>query len=232
MSEDCQDCQEAVKHRRSKRAFARLQECRVQPGVQPEILYTVCTVPPARRADALNPTGIPGPRGGRGKRAWDTWTAKLLAWLKAECGLRYALFSAHPAGDRNPAVFHPHLNFLWVQRKGFGRMLDLDKLREAWAKIIGYDGEVVVHHQWAKTDAQIYHQVGYVLRSFPGWGWWRKKAVRWYGKQLPKVDVSDVWVCPHCGEEIDILGVVPRDAPEVLKFLSSSQETFARAPPG
>ena len=39
-------------------------------------------------------------------------------------------------------------------------------MREIWAKIIGYDGEVVIHWQYSNSKKKLVHYLKYILRSY------------------------------------------------------------------
>ena len=135
--------------------------------------------------------------------------AAVKEFLQKEFGFEYGLESPHPVGH-DPEKFHPHLNFLWVRRQGTGFLLpeQLAALKKEWARILGWDGPVVVNHSYirARPDrqkalAQRRHAYRYFTRPFPGWGWWRGRAVVWLGS-YPKGVVTEEKPspCEDCGE--------------------------------
>ncbi|GAI04751.1 unnamed protein product, partial [marine sediment metagenome] len=126
-------------------------------------------------------------------------------------GLYYGLGSSHPISEKNPNIFHPHHNFVWIQKLGFKPFLDVDELRKDWASVIHANCEVDVWHAYGNDESVIFKWVSYIVRPFPGWRFWRGKAVRWYGKDYPKegkdyepekCDMKDE-ICEECGEKIE-----------------------------
>lgn len=194
MDENCISCGPSINYRRFTRAIKRFK---AKDYDQP-LMYTIFTVPPGGlREKALN------------IGTWQYWTKCIIDEMKKGYGLEYALVSYHPTG-KNEEKFHPHLNVVWIQKRGLKHKLDLGSLRYLWAKIIkAKDGVVVIYHEWAKQDFQKYHIINYVVRPFPGWKFWRGKAVRWYGKYPKGVDCDPGdWICPVCGEKIEVVGVI------------------------
>ena len=195
MNEDCIDCRESIKLRRTKKALPRLNAKRYSSPV----MYTVFTVPydVRKRAESTE--------------TWSYWRKCIVEVLKRDYGLRYALGSSHPTGE-DENIFHPHLNFLWIQKTGCKHKIDLTKMRSTWSKIIKAKGAVDIYHQWYKKEYKIRHLVSYVLRTFPGWKFWRGQAVRWYGEYPRNIDneiYEDTdWICPDCGEEITIMELI------------------------
>jgi hypothetical protein len=187
MHRDCLTCEDQVGARRASRCRWRLDAGREGRPV----LYTVLTVPPELRARYADPA------------VWRSACRRAWKVLRKQFGAEYGLEASHPAGE-DLEVFHPHANFLWVQRPGFRPFLDVAALRRAWARILGYDGEVVVYHRYADAPGKIAHWARYVTRTFPGWSWWTP-SVRWYGafpRELPDREV----VCPGCGQPFRFVG--------------------------
>ena len=194
MAEDCISCSSAINYRRFTRSLKRFKA----KGYDRPLMYTVFTVPPGKlREKALN------------LATWKYWVKSIMDIMKENYGLEYALVSYHPAG-KNEEIFHPHLNIVWIQKRGLLHKLDLESLRYFWAKIIkAKDGIVVIYHEWAKHELQKIHIINYVVRPFPGWKWWRGPSIRWYGKYPRGVDCDPgEWICPVCGEPIEIVGLI------------------------
>lgn len=196
MSENCTSCADDVKFRRTKKCIERLNAKRYTSPV----LYTVFTVPPELRKKAEN------------RATWDYWIKCILRVLKDKYGLYYGFGSSHPISERNPNIFHPHWNLIWIQKTGFSAFLDdqqLKEMKEAWESIIGAERGVDVHHEYSCFEAVIFKFVSYIVRPFPGWRFWRGKAVRWYGEypiegkdyEVEKYDMQDE-ICEKCGEKI------------------------------
>jgi len=156
------------------------------------VLYTVLTVPPAQR-DRF-----------RERKPWRRTLRRFWAILKRDFGALFGAECSHPAGDEDPDAFHPHANFLWVQRQGFRPYIDVDALRRAWAKILGVE-VVDVHHQYLPDVSRIIHRCRYVTRTWPGWGSWLG-SMRWYGC-YPKDPARSRAVCLDCGMPFLFLGL-------------------------
>lgn len=187
MAMSCTRCAPAVTARRARKAHARLDAGRKGRPV----LYTVLTVPPAMRAKFTD------------RKAWRAALRRMWKSMEKEFGALYGVEGSHPIG-KDTEVFHPHANFLWVQRSGFRYMLDTNRLRELWAKAIGCRGVVDVHTQFMTTDAKVAHRVRYALRTFPGFQGWTG-SIRWYGSYppMPKDDDGGGAVrCPDCGGDM------------------------------
>lgn len=190
MNKDCEVCADVVTDRRASRARARLDAGR---GDRP-ILQTVLTVPPELRQRYAD------------VGAWRSVLRKMWRVLEDGFGALFGCEATHPVGD-DPEVFHPHANFLWVQKVGFRPFIDVERLRRLWAGILG--AEVVdVHHSYFTSEAKIAHRVRYVARVFPGWSLWVGN-LRWYGRYPRHVDVPVL--CPKCGEPYLYVGVVEHD---------------------
>lgn len=196
MNENCISCADDVKFRRTKRCIERLNAKRYTSPV----LYTNFTVPPELRKKVYN------------RVVWDGWIKSMLGVLKEKYGLYYAFGSSHPISEKNPNIFHPHWNLIWIQKTGFNAFLDdqqLKELKEAWKNIIGAERVVDVFHIYNRNESVIFKWVSYVVRPFPGWKFWRGKAVRWYGKypregkdyKTEKYDMQDE-ICEKCGQKI------------------------------
>ena len=193
MDENCISCGPSINYRRFTRSLKRFKA----KNYDRPLMYTVFTVPMDLRGKALN------------IGTWQYWSKSIIAVMKKEYGLEYALVSYHPTG-KNEKIFHPHLNIVWIQKKGLLHKLDLESLRYFWAKIIkAKDRVVVIYHEWAEQIFRKMHIINYVVRPFTGWKWWRGKAVRWYGSYPRGIEYdTDGWICPVCGEPIEIVGVI------------------------
>ncbi len=192
MRENCVSCSESVNYRRFSKAFKRFK---AKDYEQP-IMCTNFTIPVELRTKALNIA------------TWRYWVKCIIGKLKENYGFSWGLVSSHPTG-KNKEIFHPHINVLWIQKRGFRHKLDLIILRADWGNIIKIKKEVVIYHRWVKKEGEKIHRINYVVRPFPGWKWWRGTSVRWYG-EYPRginIDPHD-WICPDCGEKIEIKGVL------------------------
>jgi len=194
MAGDCTTCADAVGSRRAAKASARLEARRDGRPV----LQTVLTVPLDLRHTVADP------------KAWMAAVRAFITYLKREHGFDGGLEATHPTGD-DPEVWHPHANILWVQCPGVSPYLDVDALRDAWAKVLGAKGPVVLHHTYVQTVSKIRHRIRYVTRSFPGWRWWTPN-LRWFGSMRRKLQDEEVededHLCLKCGQKRACVGVV------------------------
>ncbi|MBA7544723.1 hypothetical protein ES705_37084 [subsurface metagenome] len=200
MNENCIDCSEAIKLRRRRKVLRKLNAKRYTSPV----MYTVFTVPLDVRKRALS------------SKTWSYWRECIVEVLKRDYGLRYGVESSHPIGD-DENIFHPHMNFLWIQKAEFMHKLNLRKLQASWKKIIKTEKEVEkidIYNHWYKNRYKIIHLVGYVVRAFPGWKFWRGQATRWYGEFPREKDIDyesydpDDWICPDCGKKIEFIELI------------------------
>lgn len=185
---DCQECRERVGSRRAAAVFDRMKG---RPAGLP-VVYTVFTVPPELRAKYRDP------------RAWSEVRRQVWKILK-KFGALYGCEASHPFGDRKgDALFHPHLNFLWVPRERRQGFIPTEQLRAAWAKIIGAR-EVDIYSRYSSAEGKIRHWSRYVVRAWSGFSWWCG-PVRWYGakKFIKKPEKNGL--CTKCGEEFRIMG--------------------------
>ena len=226
MDRDCSECKAAVGRRRAARVGARLSEgCpKDARGRMYPLCYTVLTVPPELRERFANPKAWRG----LGRRAWKV--------LKRQFGGVFGVEATHPVGDEKApdhraageteaGGFHPHLNFLWVRSTYHGE-IDTDKLRAAWAEILGVElDRSNVWHEFRTGEVQRAHCVRYVTRSFPGWSFWLP-SLRWYGK-YPKKPKAKECRCDKCGERFR---TVARGAVDVAAF--AARFTLAGLPEG
>jgi len=217
MSLDCLGCRDHIGKRRTQSVVRRLLNKsygqRNNYNRKP-ILYTVLTVPESIREHYyLQP------------QEWRKVRRKLWHVLKNYFGALYGVEATHPVGDKDPKAFHPHLNFLWVQRKGFRPFLDVDRLRLEWQKILNVE-TADVYSQYTSDIRRIYHWAKYVTRTFPGTHDWTG-PMRWFGK-YPKIKIIRECHCSECQSQFRVIGTL--DA----RLVNEWQETgmlMGRDPP-
>jgi hypothetical protein len=170
--------------------------------------YLTFTVPPALRARYTD------------RKEWLALAREAFRILRRH-GMACAVEATHPVGDKaaeaveldgDACTFHPHLNFLAVQRKGWRYKLDVHELREQWAEALGIDSpsslpfpHVEIHWPQSARDrdkAAWAHVTRYVLRPFAGWQAWLP-SVRWFGAYPKGVDYT--CKCPTCRRTFDIV---------------------------
>jgi hypothetical protein len=186
MNMDCIPCQP---HTTKRRAYAAFNRLRVEPKT---VIYTIFTVPMTERYKFIDP------------KEWGKVRKKVWRLLKNEFGGLFGIEASHPIGDDSRA-FHPHLNFLWVQRKGFQPYIDVARLRQQFCVLMGVSA-ADVFSQYSDAPGKILHWCRYALRTFPGFMHW-SGSVRWYGK-YPKVERQDRHICATCGEEFKAIGYI------------------------
>lgn len=196
MSLDCDFCKKQVSRRRADSVMRRLlggdlyQKRQYQNRI---VIYTVFTVPPEVRESCLN------------KAYWQKARKKAWGLLKSMFGAKYAVEVSHPQGDKNVKLFHPHLNFLWIQKPGFRPFIDVDLLRAKWGEVVGVE-KSDVYSQYTNKIGKIIHWCKYVTRTFPGTHKWTG-SMRWYGK-YPKIKQPTEYVCSGCNSKFKLVGWV------------------------
>ena len=190
MALSCKNCAPWTGKRRAFSIFNRLRAA--ENTRQSNIIYTVLTVPEILRARFADPKKWTLLR----KRAWHI--------LKNRFGAKFGVECSHPIGSRNEN-FHPHLNFLWVQSKGYDPYISVVSLRSAWAKILKTES-VEVHTQYTQSPKRIMHWSKYVSRVFPGYHYWTG-SIRWFGK-YPKSEKYEPCTCGVCGETFKAVGTI------------------------
>lgn len=199
MSLVCPNCKNAVNKRRSGSLFRRLVN---QPTTKSyrsrlkSVIYTVFTVPESERHKYLDP------------KVWQKVRKKTWKLLKSKFGGLYGVEVSHPVGDKDANKFHPHLNFLWIQRDGFRPFLDVEKLRESWGEIL--DVAVAdVYSRYSNHLRKIKHWCNYVSRVFVGLHKWAG-SVRWYGK-YPRMKSKTDCPCAQCSGKFKMIGWIDKE---------------------
>lgn len=216
MSLDCIVCQRWVTKRRAESVFDRLTGYKLFSNSYrtfKPVIYTVFTVPISARERFYD------------RKEWQKVRIKMWRVLKAKFGALYGVEATHPVGGDDIKLFHPHLNFLWVQQQGWSPFVDVNSLRDEWAKILEVDA-VDVYTQYAGNPAMVKHWCKYVCRSFPGLHSWIG-SLRWYGK-YPKKKKLPPGVCPDCGQRYKLIGWI--DAQTVDTY-NKTGWTLGLAPP-
>lgn len=196
MSLDCEHCKGQVGKRRADSVISRIlggslyQKNRF---FKQTVIYTVFTVPTENRKKFLC-NGI-----------WQKYRVKAWRLLRDHFGAKYAVEVTHPKGDSKTGLFHPHLNFIWVQKSGFRPFIDVDLLREKWGRILKVDISDV-YSQYTNQIGKVIHWVRYVTRNFPGTHKWTG-VMRWYGK-YPRIKKPTECLCNECGGYFKLIGWV------------------------
>ncbi len=198
MSLVCPNCKEAVNKRRSESIFRRLVNQSMKKSRRNQIkpvIYTVLTVPESERSKYLDP------------KAWQKVRKKAWKLLKSKFGALYGVEVSHPVGDKDANKFHPHLNFLWIQRDGFRPFLDVEKLRESWGEILNV-AVADVYTRYSNHVRQIKHWCNYTSRVFVGLHKWTG-SVRWYGK-YPRKKTEVTCPCTQCSGKYKMIGWIDK----------------------
>jgi hypothetical protein len=186
MNLDCVVCQPKTTRRRARQAFLRLSLAR-RP-----VIYTVFTIPFMERYRFID------------KAVWQKVRSKVWKILRQYFGAEFGVEATHPIGDESNE-FHPHLNFLWIQKDGYSPFIDVDMLREKWSALLGVS-VADVNTQYSESQPKIRHMCNYALRTFPGYMWWCG-SVRWYG-HYPKLEKPTQEICPECGKPFHCIGSI------------------------
>jgi len=190
MSRDCPTCKDQVTSRRTRRIFDRFELVRGHR----KLCYTTFTVPMQRRQQFLT------------RHEWRKVVKQLIVILKAHYGFEFGFEASHPISEKQPDIFHPHVNLVWLMRPGYRphmRKAKLVVLRREWAALLQWD-ESVIHHKHSNIKGQIWHICEYASRAFPGFSVWQG-PIRWYGR-IPHME-PELYRCPVCGSEFVFLGL-------------------------
>lgn len=209
MNRDCTICAPHVGRKRSESVFRRLMNITQYPHSHSAVdghkqiknrpyrvvIYTIFTIPIELREKYLD------------KKQWSLLRGRIWKMLKKKFGGLYGVEISHPHGDKKPTLFHPHFNFLWVQRDGWRGFIPTENLRDSFAQLVGTE-TVNVRTQYSKWVRQIKHWCNYTCRTFPGNHVWTG-CMRWYGaypRDVKKFDVN----CPTCGCKFKRIGWIPK----------------------
>lgn len=200
MSLDCEPCRDAVGKRRADLVLRRLLGdiyYQRRKYWRKAVIYTIFTVPAHIRERFLDP------------KVWQKARKKAWQILKGQFGAYYGVEASHPSSETTSSVFHPHFNFLWVQRPGFRPFLDVDLLRQKWSEVLKV-ALSDVYSQYSSDIPLIAHWSKYVTRTFPGTHKW-SGSMRWYGK-YPKLKKPEQCVCADCGSYFHYIGYIHASA--------------------
>ena len=207
----CPGCAQHLRLRRKMSIRGRFEAAR---GNRP-VLYTIFTVPKELREKAADP------------KVWRDWRRKLGAVLKKRFGMDFAVERTDPAGKCKASErsgescvcpkcsrWHPHMNFLWVQKptgrhRPFITPAQMAYLKRRWAFIIGREpGKPInIRHAYCKGDRdndqdvrRLHHWYSYMART---WADWQKSVgkhlrINWYGAPKAEVKPEKECYCPDC----------------------------------
>lgn len=196
MSLDCENCSGAVGKRRADKVLRRLLGdiyYQRRKHWRKPVIYTIFTVPAHIRERFLDP------------KVWQKARKKAWQILKEKFGAAYGVEASHPSGDKKSFVFHPHLNFLWVQKPGFRSFINVDMLRQKWSEVLKVDLSDV-YSQYSSDVPLIAHWAKYVTRTFPGTHKW-SRSLRWYG-DYPTLKKPEHCACAECGSHFQFIGYI------------------------
>jgi hypothetical protein len=206
MKLNCVTCADILTFRRARSALNRLLKYRPsgKPNSEnPTVIFTIFTMPLSLRDNFKQPKAIKKLRG-------DLWKI-----LKENFGGLFAYEATHPISEKHPDVFHPHLNFLWVQKSGFRPFIDVERLRRLYSDLLNYKiSDVDLYTHYSNKIPQIWKWCQYAARTFPNFATWCG-PVKWFGK-YPKSDQKQTFICPQCMEFIRVLGYI--DSYSVLSY--------------
>jgi len=192
---NCLTCQPYLSKRRGLHAYNRFDkyrdECK-KARIPFVMLYTDFTIPMQLRSNCMDP------------KYWQDIRKKVWNLLKTKYHALFALEATHPISEKHPNVFHPHLNFLWVQKPGYKPFLDVKKLEAEYREILGFYRKVDLKHRYSDIIAKQMHWCNYVTRIFPAFADWTG-ALRWYGT-YPALDKKEKFICPLCGCALGVFG--------------------------
>lgn len=208
----CTGCADTLRTRRKLSIRNRFEAAR---GFRP-VLYTIFTVPKHLREKASDP------------KTWRKWRLAIAGVLKRRFGMDWGVERTDPAGKCKQSEksgescvcpkcsrWHPHMNFLWVQ-KGTGRNrpfitpAQMKYLKRRWAHIIGQTpGKPInIRHAYCKGDRdneadvrRLNHWYSYMARTWADWQKSVRKHLRlnWYGAPQPEKKPKRECFCGDCG---------------------------------
>ncbi|BDG07615.1 hypothetical protein [Anaeromyxobacter paludicola] len=197
----------------------------------------VLTVPPEHRAQFMDPERVREVR----RNLW-----KFLQH-GSTLNAAWACVVVHPVGDEDPTEFSPHFNVFWMERaahasawrrghvpRGMLTEGELERLREAWAQIIGAEyrercsPDVWVQFDTRDNEAAIFEHATYMARVFAGWSGWNAKWIQWFGDFFKRLEPPPK-VCPKCGAQHSIVAD-GADAAELYERLAAAQQSAAGPP--
>ncbi len=196
MSLDCENCSGAIGKRRADNVLRRLlgnTYYQRRKHWRQSVIYTIFTVPVHIRERFID------------SKVWQKVRKQAWRLLKEKFGALYGVEASHPSGDQEGRVFHPHLNFLWIQKPGFRPYLDVELLRLKWSKVLNVDMSDV-YSQYSSDIPLIAHWAKYVTRTFPGTHKW-SGSMRWYGK-YPRLKKPEQCSCADCGSSFKFIGYI------------------------
>jgi hypothetical protein len=173
----------------------------------PTVNYTVFTMPYQLRPNCID------------RKYMTKLRAKVFELLKTKYGADFAFEATHPIAEDNPTEFHPHLNFLWTQKKGFPHYLNLDMLRADYADILGYTGSPYLYHEYSNNPGEIWKWCEYVARTFPAYAKWCGHT-KWFGN-YPKLPEREHCKCAHCGSGFHLIGWISASHIEAYELFGS-----------
>lgn len=201
MNKACLNCNPRLNSRRAYAAFNRFQNYKKTLAMNKltfNYCYTDFTIPPVLRQKYADP------------KAWQKLRRIIWRILSKEFGALFGLEATHPIGEDNSAVFHPHLNFLYVLKDGFRNFIAVDRLRQLFQTALKYSGPVNLYHAYGNSDRQLMHLCKYITRIFPSFAKWAG-ALRWYGRYPKYKPITDCY-CAKCQEKYILIGFVDRQA--------------------
>lgn len=217
MRKDCTICTKRLNARRADNAYGRfklVKRIRSKKRLPTIFCYTDFTIPPVLRQTYVN------------KKKWQLLRSDLWEMLRCQYGAVFALEGTHPIGEKNPDVFHPHLNFVWIIDDKHRPYIDVDELRGFLQVFLKYLGPVDVWHQYGQDMAQLRHWCKYVTRIFPAFSLWAGH-LRWYGNYPGYKQKSECY-CDVCKQKFIVIGFVRGS---VVKDFEERGFWLGRAPP-
>lgn len=212
MAGNCERCAPAVSVKRGILAKERIDRGRRNGNVG----KVVFTVPPRRRGRFLN-------------RKYALAARRYVGRLLVEHGgAAYGVACFHPWGDKDRNIFAPHLDVVFVPRKGHRGYIPpeaLEAMKAAWALWLETP-TVSVHAAYRKggEHGRILHACKYACRPFPGQSWKPQNA--WFGR-VPKVKLETrPYTCKACGQPFQHVGTA--NEAEYLAFCADGAVKLPR----
>jgi len=192
------NCTFCEKHNNLKRADRVMSHIIAQGKLLPNkcqypvMNYLVFTIPPALRSRYIDRANLAKLR----RKIWQL----LYYYFDAEWGIE----ATHPVSEKNPDVFHPHLNFLFCIKHKSPTYLDIATIKAYYKHFLSWDKEVDIWASYTRKPGKLWHLCNYITRAFPQFSIWQG-AVTYYGHP-PKVEKKGARICPKCNQLILAIG--------------------------
>jgi hypothetical protein len=180
----------------------------------PKMIYTIFTIPMHLRYKYYD------------RKVLTELIKQIWNVLKYNFDAKWCMVAVHPISEKNPTVFHPHINILWLQGSIGAEYIDVEELKAQYGVLLDYEGLPDVRTRYSNKAGQLYHWCSYIVRVFPEFSRWLGN-IRYYGKP-PKLDAKGECICHVCLCHLNVLGYL---TDEGVQLFVKSDGIDATGPP-